>query len=196
MGCNVRFKLCFLIMIFLTLLSCMGSKNIKKKTFLRENIDISYIKKVAVLTFENHTKEKNIQEVVRNIVITEILANKIFDVVGKTITDATIAEETGSELTDVVYDKETLKRIARKLKVQGLIIGSVDQYELKRYGNYSYPVITLTLRLIDGKTGMIIWQSSGTSSGYSWKDRLFGIKSKDINELTFEVVENILKTLK
>ncbi len=195
MGCNVQFKFCFLIFLIFLLFSCFNS-NIKKKTFIRENIDISYIKKVGVLTFENHTKEENAQEIVRDIVITEILANKIFDVVGKSITDAVITEETGSELTDVVYDKETLKRIARKLKVQGLIIGSVDEYGIKRDGGYSYPIVTLTLILIDGKTGIILWQSSATASGYSWKDRLLGIRGKNLNELTFEVVEKILKSLK
>ncbi len=195
MGCNVQLKFCILTIIIFSFFSCFNG-NIKRKTFIRENVDISYIKKVAVLTFENHSKEENAQEIIRDIVITEILANKIFDVEGKTITDAAITEETGSELNDVVYDKETLKRIVRKLKVQGLIIGSVDEYGLKRESGYSYPIITLTLRLIDGKTGIIIWQSTATSSGYSWRDRLFGIKSKDLNQLAFEVVEKILSSLK
>ncbi len=197
MGFTNKFKFYFLI-ILLTIVfsSCFWKKNYVKKTFVRENIDISYIKKVAVLPFENHSKQENAGEIVRDIVTTDILSKKLFDIVGKSIVNAVIADEVGPEENELGYEKEVLKRIAKRLKVNGLILGAVDSYEDKRDGSYSYPVITLTIRLIDGKTGIVLWQTSGTQTGYSLKNRLFGIKSKDINELTFELVDRLLNTLK
>ena len=158
-------------------------------------MDISYIKKVAVLTFENHTKHETANEIARDITITEILAMDIFDVVGKSFVNAVINEEVGDD-ENPVFDKVTLKRISRKLHCNGLILGSVDSYEDKRDGGYTYPVVTLTLRLIDGKTGMVLWQTSGTKTGYSISERLLGIKPKDINELTFDLIESLLSSLK
>ena len=190
-----KFKCLVLICFTALLCSCIGGNNIKRKTFIRENVDISFIKKVAVLKFENHSKYETAGKILRDITITEILAMKIFDVTGKSIADSVINEESNDE-ESTSYDKETLKRIARKLKVEALIIGSVDSYENKRDGNYTYPAVTLTLRLIDGKNGMILWQTSGTKTGYSLSNRLLGVKAKDINELSFELVEDLLTSLK
>ena len=195
MGFINKFKL-FILIFTLLISGCFTGKNLQK-TFVRKNVDISYIKKVAVLPFENHTRNENVGEIIRDIVTTEILASNIFDVESKTFVNSVISDETGAEPTEEFnYNKETLKRIARKLKVNGLIIGSIDQYSTEREGSYSYPVITITLKLIDGKTGIILWQTSGTKNGYSTFGKLFGFKSKDINELCFNLIENLLKTLK
>ncbi len=196
MGYLCKYKFYILIISIFLFSSCVGKRNYVKKTFIRENVDISYIKKVAVLTFENHTKHENAGEIVRDIVTTEILAMKIFDTVGKSMVNAVLMDEVGQESAESGFDKELLKRIAKRLKVDGLIIGSVDAYGDKRDGMYTYPVVTLTLRLIDGKSGIILWQTSGTETGYSLGERLFGIKAKDINQLTFELVEKLLSTLK
>ncbi len=190
-----KFKCIVLICLISLLCSCIGGKNIKRKTFVRENVDISFIKKIAVLRFENHSKYETAGKILRDITITEILAMKIFDVTGKSIVDSVLNEESDEE-DSTAYDKEALKRIARKLKVDALLAGSVDSYENKRDGNYTYPAVTLTLRLIDGKNGMILWQTSGTETGYSLSNRLFGVKAKDINELSFELVEDLLTSLK
>ena len=196
MGFICKCKFYFLILILLLSFSCMGGKKYIKKTFIRENVDISYIKKVAVLTFENHTKEENAGEIVRDIVTTEILAMKLFDTVGKSIVNAVLTDEVGQEVSESGFDKDLIKRICKNLKVDGVIIGSVDAYGEKRDGMYSYPVITLTLRLLDSKNGIILWQTSGTETGYSLKERLFGIKAKDIDELSFELVERMLSTFR
>ena len=195
MGFIGYIKCIFLMCIFVLLSSCFFSKGVVKKTFVRKDVDISYVKKVAVLTFENHTKHETANEIARDITITEILAMDIFDVVGKSFVDAVINEEVGDE-EKPIFDKAALKRIARKLHCDGLVIGSVDSYEDKRDGGYTYPVVTLTLRLIDGKTGMVLWQTSGTKTGYTVSERLLGIKPKDINELTFDLIESLLSSLK
>jgi TolB-like protein len=195
MGIFYKFKYFVLALFLFFFIGCLGGKNIKMKTFVRENVDVSFIKKVAVLNFENHSKNESAGEILRDITITEILSMKIFDVIGKSMVDAVVDEESGGDEAPV-FDKETLKRISRKLKTEGLILGSVDSFEEKRDGGYNYPVVTLTLRLIDGKNGSVLWQTSGTQSGYSISERLFGVKSKDINELSFELVEKLLSSLK
>jgi len=189
---NRIFKVTFLIVVAVFLSSC--AKKGALTHFTRQEIDPAYVKRVAVLKFENHTKEKNAGERLRDITTTEILAMGLFDVVDKAVVAIILQEETGGKAE--ALDRITVKRIAKKLKVQGLMIGSVDTYEEKRNGNYSYPVVALTLRLIDGASGQIIWQASGTETGYSTTERLFGITPKDLSQVSYQLVRRLLKTLR
>ncbi len=190
-------KIIFIRFLILTvssliMVSC-GTQQIHQ-SFLRKEIDISYIKQVAVLKFENNSQQTYAAERLRNIVMTEILALGLFDVVDKALVDMVLTEEVVGEQGG--YNKATLRRMAKKLRVQALVVGSVDSYDIIREGSYSYPVVALTLRLVDGSTGEIIWQASGTASGYSTIGRLFGLKPKDLTQISFELVESLLRSLK
>ncbi len=182
-----------MILCWVLFLSSCGTSYIQK-SFLRPGVDTSYIKRVAVLKFQNNTQQKYAAERLRNVVMTELLTQGIFDVVDKSLVDMVLLEEVVGE--QGVYNKATLRRIAKKLGVQALIIGSVDAYEIVREGSYSYPVVALTLTLIDGSTGEIVWQASGTASGYSTLGRIFGLRSKDLTQLSFDLVEDLLQSLK
>ncbi len=185
-----------LVIILALLLGLVTSCATRQKIdyFIREGVDPSYIKRVAVLKLENNTQESFAAERIRNIVITEILALGLFDVVDKALVDMVLEEEAISE--KVLLDKAALRRLAKKLGVQGLITGSVDTYEIVREGTYNYPVIAITLRLVDGATGEVIWQASGNINGYSTVGRLFGLRPKDYTQLSFELVRRLLETLK
>ncbi|AEH45647.1 hypothetical protein Thein_1791 [Thermodesulfatator indicus DSM 15286] len=185
------FKVILSLFLFLFISSC-GSSYVQK-SFVRSGVDIGYIKKVAVLTFQNNSQDNFAAERLRNIVITEILSRGIFDVIDKSLVDTVLLEEGITEQT--IYNKITLRRIAKKLGVQALITGSVDTYEIVREGTYSYPVVAITLTLIDGSTGEIVWRASGSLTGYSTIGRIFGLKPKDLTQLSFELVQNLLKQL-
>ncbi len=184
-------KLLVLTCVGLILISC--GAYYKSKSFLREGVDLSYISRVAVLKFENNSRNAHAAERVRNVVITQLLSRGMFDVVDKALVDNVLEEEMFGER--MVYNKAILRRIAKKLGVQALIVGSVDEYEIKRHGSYSYPVVALTLRLVDASTGEIVWESSGTVNGYSTFGRIFGLKPKDFTQLTIDLVENLLNSL-
>lgn len=46
--------------------------------FVNPNVDMSYIEKIVVLPFENHTKTMLVEERVRDIVSTEVLSRGLF----------------------------------------------------------------------------------------------------------------------
>jgi len=181
----------FIVCLIILLLTSCAS--LKVNSFLRPNVDISYIKRVAVLPFSNHSNDKLAGIRARDIVITQILSKHIFDVVDKSVVDSVLQEEAiepGSPL-----DKAIIKRLGQRLNVQGLILGSIDQAGYKRNGMFSYPIISLTLRLIDTKSGMVLWQASGCFSGYSLIRRLFGLAPADPYEVTFKLVSHLLRTI-
>ncbi|BAT71029.1 conserved hypothetical protein [Thermosulfidibacter takaii ABI70S6] len=162
--------------------------------YINKGTEISFVRNVAVLPFQNNTGDKYAAERIRDLVITEILARGIFEVVDKGTLDAALREE-GVDMSSPV-DRNTARRLARLLGVQAFIAGTVNQYEEVRRGSYSYPVVSITLRLIDANTGTILWQASGTASGYSTWGRLFGLGSKDIMQVSMELVERLISTLR
>lgn len=163
-------------------------------SFIREGADLSFIKKICVMPFDNNSKENFAPGRVRNIVITQVLVDQLFDVVEVGQLQKIVEEELGK--TEANIDEATGRRIAKRLSSQAFLLGSVDEYDEERKSNYSYPKIGLTLRLVDAETGIILWQASGSNTGYSAVSRVFGNKGKDQSDVTFELVRTMLATLK
>ena len=163
-------------------------------SYVNENVSFGYIDKIAVLPFENHTQNKQVEERVRDIVTTEVLSRGLFDVVEKGDLGRFLREETVVR-EHYALDQATAKRLIPRLQAQAYLAGSVDDFSEVRNGSYNYPVVALTLRLVDAESSRIIWQTSGHASGYSTIDRLFGLASEDANQVTFRLVDRLLDTL-
>lgn len=163
-------------------------------SYIDPTVDISYITKVAVLPFENHTATKLVEERVRDIASTEVLSRGLFSVVEKGDLERFIREEVAAR-EYYSLDLATSRRLIPRLKAQAFLAGSVDDFSEVRNGAYSYPVVAITLRLVDSDTGQILWQASGHESGYRTADRLFGFASDDINQVTFKLVARLLETM-
>ncbi|MDH4321181.1 MAG: penicillin-binding protein activator LpoB [Desulfobulbaceae bacterium] len=161
--------------------------------FLREQVDLGYIKQIAILPFENNSKDNYAPSRARELAITQVLSQRIFDVVDKGQVDSALREEAiepGHAL-----DELTIKRLGQRLNVQAFLLGSVDQTGEQRLGASSFTELSLTLRLIDSKTALVLWQASGYGSGYSMVDRLFGLNPKDAFEVTMTLVDRLLSSI-
>ena len=187
-------KFIFLIMISFFLSFCAPVTQNQKTSYFNWNIELQNIRKIAILPFENYTKNEGLASTIREMVLAEVLSQNIFEVVDFSITDLVVFEE-GLEKS-LRMDKGTIKRIGNRLGVQALLLGSLTHLEDIREGSYSYPVIGISLRLIDVKSGAIIWECKGIKNGYNLFARLFGLKSKSTVELAFELVKDMLEDWK
>ncbi len=169
-----------------------GAKTITK-TFLRQEVDLSYINRIAVLPLENHTKNDFAAERIRDIITTQILAMRLFDVVDKGIVDSALRELAVEPGTSI--DTPILKRLGQRLNVQAFLLGAVDQMGESRKGASVYPEVSLTLRLVDSKAALVLWRASGHRSGYSLWDRLFGLAPQDTFEVSLALVHDMLSTI-
>ncbi len=176
----------------LFLLCGCASKN-AAHSFLREEVDLGYVQRIAVLPFENNTKEEYAAERTRDLTITQVLSQKIFDVVDKGQTDSVLHEEAIDPGKPI--DNLTLKRLGQRLNVQAFLMGSIDHIDASRVGGASFPEISLTFRLIDSKNALLLWQASGHGSGYSTLDRLFGLNPKDTFQVTMDLIDNLLASV-
>lgn len=182
-----------LVGVFLGLTGCGLPFMGKSKAFVRENVDFGFVRKIGVLPVENNSKDEFAPELVRDITITRILAMKLFDVTDKGLVDSFLREEAidpGKPL-----DTPTIKRLGQKLNVQGLLLSTLDIAADSRQGTMSYPEMSVTLRLLEVETGLVIWQAGGHQSGDSFWRRLFGLGGRDKYQVTLSLVEDILHTI-
>lgn len=165
-------------------------------TFLRPEFNPQYVRKVAVLPFEDNdiqNQNPGLANRCRQVTITQILASGLFDTVDKMQVDSVLLKE--AVRPGIPIDDKTLRRLGQLLGVQAFLLGSVDEAGEKQKGASSYLDITMTMRLIDSESGLVLWQASGRDSGYSIWDRLFGLGGKDSYQVTVELVRGLLSTL-
>jgi PBP1b-binding outer membrane lipoprotein LpoB len=178
------------IMLFGMLLSLPGcsSSTTALQSFTRENANIELIQKVAVLPFEGGGRASRIRE----FTMTQLLATGVFDLVDKGRVDVFLQQEAIGPGAPI--DVFTIRRLGESLKVEAILLGSVEQISEAR-GSSNFSDIIMTLRLIECESGELLWQASGKGSGYSLADRLFGFAPKDVFEVTLELLDDLFATM-
>jgi polysaccharide biosynthesis protein PelC len=177
------------ISVFCVLCSCAPPRH-----YASEAIGIGYVKRIVVLPFENHSGTKFAEERFRDVVTTEILSRGLFDIVEKGQVQRFLREELVSKEQENL-DLVTAQRLGEDLNVEAYMAGSVREFSEKQNGTYRYPLVSASLRLVDVKTGEIIWQASGSESGYRIWNRIFGFVSRDAGTVGFRLAGRLLKTL-
>jgi hypothetical protein len=183
--CSILTLMCFSI-----LTGCSGKTTI---SFMREDVTLDFVNRISVLPLENNTDQKYAAELARDVINTQILAMNIFDVVDKGIVDSVLHEEAidpGSPVSQIM-----LSRLGQRLNVQAIMVGSVDMAGDKRIGSVIVPEMSLTLRLIEIKSGFVLWQASGHYAGDSVVGRLFGITPDDTYKVTVKLAKGLLSTI-
>lgn len=119
--------------------------------------------RIAVLPFDNVSKDQDAGRVLTNTVITYLLSTGNFDVVEPGVVSSTMTNE-GIRLTDGVT-VETCSKLQDKLKADAFITGLVEDYGEVRIGNDSYPSLSFSARLVDAKTAEILWAATISKTG-------------------------------
>ncbi|MBN2808879.1 MAG: hypothetical protein JXR80_05235 [Deltaproteobacteria bacterium] len=165
----------------------------KRDFFLDENVEINLLRRIAVLPFANHTQTKFVESRLRDVITTEILSRGIFDIVA----DGDIRRFLKSEVSGnpEAVDTAVARKMGRELEVEAFMTGAVDIYDENRNGSYTYPVVAVTLCLLDVRNNKIIWQASASESGYGTWSRVFGFASDDFNQVSFRLAQKVLASL-
>ena len=184
--------LLFLVSISILVVSGCASKGADSVVFQRENLDINYIERVAILPFDNLTTDDSAGARVRDLAFTQALASGKFDVVEQGLVDSALRELAIGKGQPI--DAPVLKILGKRLGVNAFFTGSVNS--LKGGGSgYSYPEVSLTINLIDIETAEVLWRSTAYKNGYSLWNRLFDLDPKDEFEVTLLLVEEMFFTI-
>ena len=185
-----KYTLTFMILITVMLSGCRGNVPVHH---IKQDVDFSFFKNVAVMPLDNLTNEKAAGDIVEQVVISELLASGLVDVVIPGEVMSAISELGIQNILSL--NKSQIKALGKALNVEAVLMGSVEQYGEVRSGNLSAPEITITLMMAEVESGNIIWSITLTRGGLDFMARHFGAKSESMSELVQGVVREAIQTL-
>lgn len=178
-----------MVLVFGLMMGCAT----KSRVYVNPNTNFGFIKRVAVLPFENLSNDRFADKKVRDVFVTALLSTEVIDVpeLGEVLK---ILESQGIA-TPQDMTAEVARAVGQMLGVQGLILGTVEEYTINRTAAGSFPEIALTLRMLDAKTGNIIWSVSHTEKGGRLLPTIFGLGESTLSEATVKAAHSIVETL-
>jgi TolB-like protein len=186
------YALCSMLLALSSLLIFMSGCVSTPKYYIRQKVDYSSIKKVAVLPFETLTPDEYAGEKIRKSVITELLSRGIDVVepgeVTRVLIELKIRSLGSIKTTDI-------QNIAKTLGIEALMRGSVEAYGISRGISVSYPEVSINLMLVEASSGNVIWSVCHTSGGPSFWTRHFGAEGISLSEAATKVVKEAIDTL-
>ncbi len=133
------------------------------KIFVKDGAANGERLRIAVLPFDNVSRNQDAGRVVTNTVITYLLSTGQFDVVEPGVVYSTLTEER-IRLTEGITVAD-LGLMEPRLHADAIIMGLVEEYGDVRIGSDSYPAISFSARLVDARTAEILWAATISKTG-------------------------------
>jgi hypothetical protein len=90
---------------------------------------------------------------------------------------------------------EEVVKLSGALKAQALITGAVQEYGELRSGASSANVVSLSVQMLEAQTGKVVWTATSTKGGVTAWDRLLGGGGRPMNDVTRDVVDDVIRKL-
>jgi hypothetical protein len=181
-----RILICF-ILIFLA--ACATTSDIYRDP----NMDFGAIQGIAVMPFLSLARDNVVAERVRDVFINDLLATGAIYVVpvgevARGVSRAEISNPTAPSPEEVV-------KLGTIIKVQAVMTGVVKEYGEVRSGTTSANIVSVSLQMMEGTTGKVVWSASSTKGGISIWDRLFGGGGQPMNKITEKAIQDLINKL-
>jgi len=190
---NNRFAAFAMTIVPVLLLSITGCGGMRPTVFIHQEYNFGYMERVAVIPFENLTKEQGAAARATRFFITELLASESFDVIEPGEVSRVLAKHSTVRADDLT--QKQIVEISRELNVQGLFLGSVNEASALRAGSSQDHIVTIVARLVEREGGETVWTATHTEGGRSFWASLFGGGKRSQSEVMRECVRNTLATL-
>lgn len=182
-----------LLVSVMLLLSASCAPTVTSSVYRDPNMDFGAIQTVAVMPFQNLSRESAAAERVRDVFINGLLSTGAVYVlpvgeVARGVARTDIQTPTAPSPEEVV-------KLASTLKAQAVITGVVREYGEVRSGSSSAGAISLSVQMLEGQTGKTVWTASSTKGGIDVWDRLFGGGGRPMNDVTRDAVNDVIQKL-
>jgi len=182
-----------LLLLFTLLPGGCASKRGIEVTYHDPNMDFGQIQTIAVLPFSNLSGNRNGGEAVREVFMTMMQATGAAYVlppgeIGRGV----------SRLSLKAPESPTADEVVQFAKIVGadvVVTGTVLEYGELRSGGSAANVVSIGLRMLEAQTGKVVWSASASEGGVSASDRFFGGGGRPMDEITREVVGQLLDHL-
>jgi hypothetical protein len=178
----------------LLILVFMGCATTTSKVVYRDpNMDFGAIQTVAVMPFNNLTRENIAGERVRDVFMTMLQATGGVYVIppGEVARGIT---RLGLERPPSPTPEEVTK-FAKIVSTDAVFTGTVKEYGEVRSGTSTANVVSVSMQMMEAQTGKVVWSASSTQGGVTISDRLFGGGGEPMNATTQKAVDDLLEKL-
>jgi hypothetical protein len=182
-----------LLLHFILVLSTACGPTVTGSVYRDPNMDFGAIQTIAVLPFQNLSRESTASDRVRDVFINGLLSTGAVYVlpVGEVARGTARAEMQ----TPATPSPEEVVKLAANLKAQAVIAGVVKEYGEIRSGSSSSAVISISVQMLEGQTGKTVWTATSTKGGIDFLDRLFGGGGRPMNDVTRSAVDDVISKL-
>ena len=185
-------KFIFLLVILEFISACSSATT--PYAYVRKNHDQPGVKKVAIFSFHNNTMIAEASKIVTGAFVASLVKTKKFNVEFQGNIKSFLVSERIIVRTGV--DLDTIKRMGRRLGVDAVIMGRIEEFvgmEEKKKG--VIPVVSISSRLVDVRTGKILWMAQHRRTGDDYIKVLDFGKVRSVGELTQKVVLEMIETM-
>lgn len=180
-----------LSLLMIVLSACSSSSGLE--VYRDSNFDFGAVRIIAVLPFENLTKEPLATSRVRDVFMNMLLSTGSVYVlpageVARGMVRAGIEKSTAPSPDDII-------KLGGIVKANAVITGVVREYGEVRSGTTASNVVSMSLQMVETQTGRVVWTASSTRGGITTKDRLFGGGGRPMDDVTREAVIEVLNKL-
>jgi hypothetical protein len=179
--------------MILVLLAVLPGCSPKATSLVREDVDYSFIRRVAVYPFQNLTQDVHANDRVYPIFVAQLLDRQAVEVVEFGAVLSAMAQMQLSY--DSVLAPEQVVELGGILAVDGIFFGSIEEYGVERVSRDQTYSITASYSLAETQTGITVWNAQTRSQGSSVWRKLFGGGSASLYSVSRQNVENALGTL-
>jgi len=178
-----------LIIVFL--LGCAPGSSL---TYFHDpNMDFAAVRSVAVMPFQNLTRESQAGARVRDVFANSLLSTGAVYVIPSGEVSRGIAR--AGILNPTIPSMEEIGKFAGIIKVDAVITGTVTEYGQVRSGSANANVISMNVQMIEVQALRTVWSASATEGGISIWDRLFGAGGRPLNDVTMKAVTDVINKL-
>lgn len=156
-------------------------------------MDFAAIRSVAVMPFENLSRESQAGERVRDVFANSLLSTGAVYVIPAGEVSRGIAR--AGIVNPAVPSGEEIAKFGGIIKVDAVITGTVTEYGTVMSGTATANVVSMNVQMIEIQSQRIVWTASATEGGISIWDRLFGSGGEPMNDVTMAAVNNVLDKL-
>lgn len=171
--------------------SCAGTTG--HVVYRDPKMDFGSLQAVAVMPFNNLTRDNVAGERVRDVFMTMLQATRAVYVippgeVGRGISRMNLERPSSPTAEEVT-------KFAKSVNADAVFTGTLNEYGEVRSGTSTANVVSLSLQMLEAQTGRVVWSASSTQGGVTTSDRLFGGGGEPMNQTTQKAVDDLLEKL-
>lgn len=169
------------------------ARPVTRSTYRDPNMDFGALQTVGVMPFQNLSRDNVAAERVRDVFINRLLSTGALYVlpvgeVARGVSRTEIQAPTTPSPEEIV-------KLALLLKAQAIITGAVHEYGEVRSGTSGSNVISVSVQMLEGQTGRVVWTASATKGGITAVDRMFGGGGQPMDDVTRDAVNDLVSKL-